>query len=175
MRAPRRKLSLALALTACLAVAAPAAADPGVQPLFRIERSKNANVVQYDARVQEDGSLDPAEPIDVYWLRLAGSGKRKELKWLQRRVAYGFSVHWAVDGSALELEMVVPIGRRVEVVRSGDAWQARTPIDGRPCHIERIYVKSTERRFLPPKVEYIDFAGSDVETGERRTERYTPD
>ena len=41
------------------------------QSLFVIERSKNANVVQYDARLTADGVLDPKEPVKVYWILLA--------------------------------------------------------------------------------------------------------
>lgn len=172
----RSALPIVPALLLVLALAAGSAADgdKSSQPLFRIERSKNANVVQYDARVREDGSLARGEPVDAYWLRLASSGKRKELKWLARKAAYGFDVHWQDDGS-LELEMVAPIGRRVRVVRTEEAWQARTRIAGRECRIERIFVQSRERRFGLPKVEFVDFTGRDVETGEQRTEHYVPE
>jgi hypothetical protein len=150
-----------------------AAAGTASRPLFRIERSKNANVVQYDARVNEDGGLDRDQPVDAYWLKLASDGRRKELNWLQRQAAYGFHVYW--QGSGLELEMVAPIGRRVQVVSGSDGWEARTRIDGRSCRIDRIFVKSIERRVLPPKVEYIDFAGRDVASDEPCTERFVPD
>ncbi len=163
----------ALWLALALPAAGPAAAGTSAQALFRIERSKNANVVQYDARLREDGSLVRDDPVDAYWLRLAGSGKRKELDWLARKLAYGFVVHWRGDG-ALELEMVAPIGRRVQVVMGKDGWEARTRVDGRECRIDRIFVQSIERRFRLPKVESIDFAGTDVETGEARTEHFVP-
>lgn len=173
MRNPESMLPKILLLALVLAVAGPAVADTEAQPLFRIERSKNTKLVQYDARVRDDGNLDPDDPVDAYWRR--ASGTRKELKWLQRRAAYGFSVHWDEDRAALELEMKAPIGRRVRIARVGSSWQAQTRIDGRPCRIDRIYVKSIERRFRLPKVEYIDFGGTDLETGEPRTERYAPD
>jgi hypothetical protein len=166
--------ALGFALLLAFAAASPAAAVTKTESLFRIERSKNANVVQYDARVREDGSLDRGDPIDAYWLRLASTGKRKELKWLARKAAYGFDVHWQSDGG-LELEMVAPIGRRVRVVRTAEGWEARTRIDGRECRIGRIFVRSVERRFRLPKVAYVDFAGTDLASGEARTERYVPD
>jgi hypothetical protein len=150
-----------------------AAAGTASWPLFRIERSKNANVVQYDARVNEDGSLDREQPVDAYWLKLASDGRRKELNWLQRQAAYGFDVHWQDTG--LELEMVAPIGRRVQVVAGSDGWEARTRIDGRTCRVDRIFVKSIERRVLPPTVEYIDFGGRDVDSDEPCNERFVPE
>ena len=33
------------------------------QDLFRIERSKNANIIQYDAQVRPDGKLDRKKPV----------------------------------------------------------------------------------------------------------------
>jgi hypothetical protein len=172
--APRSAKILAVALVLALTAALPAWAETTAQPLFRIERSKNANVVQYDARVRPDGSLHRQEPVDAYWLRLASTGKRKELKWLARKAAYGFAVEWREDGSLL-LDMVAPIGRRVQVVRGDEGWEARTRIDGRESRIQRIFVQSRERRFRLPTVEFIDFTGVDVETGEARTEHYLPD
>ena len=174
MQRPRGPIAAIPFLMLVLAAAAPATAETTSQPLFRIERSKNANVVQYDARVRSDGNLDRKEPVDAYWLRLASTGERKELKWLARRAAYGFEVDWQKDGS-LELDMVAPIGRRVRVLKTANGWEARTRIDGRESRIERIYVKSQERRFRLPKVDFIDFAGVDVESGEPRSERYVPD
>src|ERR1035437_1974022 len=49
------------------------------QSLFVIEWSKNANVVQYDARLTADGVLDPKEPVEVYWILLAEDGRREKL------------------------------------------------------------------------------------------------
>jgi len=172
----RRSTCAVLLLAAALGwlIPPPAAAAGTVsQPLFRIERSKNANVVQYDARVHEDGSLDRDQPVDAYWLKLASDGARKELNWLQRQAAYGFQVHWQEAG--LELEMAAPIGRRVQVVSGRDGWEAHTRIGGRSCRIGRIFVQSIERRVLPPKVEYIDFAGREVGSGEPCAERFVPE
>ena len=57
---------------AVLAVlAAPAAAQMKTQPLFIIERSKNANVVHYDARLTADGKLDLKAAAIAYWVLLS--------------------------------------------------------------------------------------------------------
>ena len=170
---PHRCQPLTVLALGLLWLAPGARAETTAQPLFRIERSKNANVVQYDARVRADGSLDRDQPVDAYWIRLASTGERKELKWLARRLAYGFDVHRQDDGH-LELEMAAPIGRRIRVVETASGWQAHIPIDGRECRIGRIFVKSIERRFRLPKIEYVDLAGIDIESGVTRNERYVP-
>jgi len=48
----------------------PAPAQKKTQPLFIIERSKNANIVHYDAQLTASGKLDPNEPVIVYWVLL---------------------------------------------------------------------------------------------------------
>ena len=40
------------------------------QSLFRIERSKNANILQYDAQIGPDGKLNKKEPVIVYCVLL---------------------------------------------------------------------------------------------------------
>jgi hypothetical protein len=47
--------------------------------LFTIERSKNANLVVYDARLTDSGELDPKSAVVVYWLLKAQDGRREEL------------------------------------------------------------------------------------------------
>src|SRR5512143_1385587 len=72
--------------------AAPTAAHKKTQSLFIIERSKNANVVHYDARLTADGKLDPEEPVVAYYIMLAEDGRRKELNWIEKKMAYGFDI-----------------------------------------------------------------------------------
>ena len=66
------------------------AAELDRQGLFRIERSKNANIIQYDAQVRPDGKLDKKNPVVGYWIRLAEQGQEQELTWLQNKFAFGF-------------------------------------------------------------------------------------
>ena len=73
-------------------LAAPAAAQIKTSPLFIIERSKNANVVHYDARLTADGNLDPKEPVIAYWVLLAKDGGREKLSWIEKKKAYGFTI-----------------------------------------------------------------------------------
>ena len=75
---PMKKAMLWFAVLALLVL--PAAAQIKTSPLFIIERSKNANVVHYDARLTADGKLDPKEPVIAYWVLLAKDGRREKLK-----------------------------------------------------------------------------------------------
>jgi hypothetical protein len=60
--------------------------------LFIIERSKNRNVVHYEAQLSQDGKLHPQGPVIVYWIMLAEDGRREPLNRIERHVAYGFEI-----------------------------------------------------------------------------------
>jgi hypothetical protein len=64
------------ALAAACVIAAAMLAAQTTQPLFTIERSKNANVLHYEANLTAQGELDPKEPIVIYWIMKAEKGQR---------------------------------------------------------------------------------------------------
>jgi len=142
-------------------------------PLFTVERSKNANVVRYDIRLTSEGTPDPERPIIAYWIRLAEDGRKRPLKWIERQFAYGFDARYDSQKDVISMEMVADTGRSIRVSPHEGRYRAETRIDGRSAFISKIYVKSTETAFLP-RVDYIDFYGTDVETGEPRYERHVP-
>jgi hypothetical protein len=141
--------------------------------LFRIERSKNANVVQYDAQVTPDGKIYAKEPVIAYWIRLAEEGQRKKLSWIQRRWAYGFKAQYDAEGNVATLEMRANIGRTIKVYAEDGVYRGEITIDGRPAFIEKIYITSVEGGILP-KVQSIELYGKDTCTGEDRYERMKP-
>src|SRR5436190_15974614 len=92
-----RRIALALAVfVAMLAVSHTSVAQQS-QSLFFIERNKNANIVQYDAKLASDGLFDAREPVTGYWIMKAENGRREELNRIERELAYGFTTR--VDDS----------------------------------------------------------------------------
>jgi len=103
-----RRRAFALTLAVCttalaLGTGLTALADPAVyDKLFFIQRSKNANEVHYDAHVTKDGSLDPKNPVEGYWINKAEDGSRNPISLIQR-IAYGFDVEPADGGRGPEI------------------------------------------------------------------------
>ena len=154
--------------------APPAPADEIRQhPLFKIERSKNANIVQYDARVAPDGKLDRKEPIVAYWLRLAEEGQAEELSWTQRTFAYGFSAKLNDDRTGVTLELKAKIGRPIQVRCTQSSCLATSTIDGATAYLRKIFVQSTGKG-TSTRVDFIDLFGDDVNGGGERYERIVP-
>lgn len=166
------------ALTAALALSLPGssllAQDPVIHPLFKIERSKNANIIQYDARSGADGRLLKQEPIIGYWIRLNEQGQRMELTWVQRTFAFGFKTRLAKDRESAEMDMVADLGAPVTVSRFGDAFRATIPIEGRTSFLDRVYIKA-QGKGIKVDVEYVETFGRDVETGEDRYQKIIPE
>jgi len=153
--------------------------------LFVIARSKNKNIVVYEA-LKKDNALDAAKPIDVYWLDIdpeyvAAARKkgiqtdRNELNMIEKQFAYGVGFE-PVQGKSdhYNLKLVALPERPVEMcLDSNGNPQARISINGKSANLVRIYVYAVERMLRTPKVEYIDVIGQD-ENGEYVHERIVP-
>jgi hypothetical protein len=154
-------------------LAVPAAAQTKTSPLFIIERSKNANVVHYDARLTADGELDPREPVIAYWVLLAKDGRREKLSWIEKKKAYGFTVTPAPSVKGYKMSLVAAPDKQVTVKREKDAIRAEAVIDGRPAVLQKMYINASDG-VTGPKVRYIEVYGTDLETGEKRREKMVP-
>jgi len=155
--------------------AATAVAQSTTHPLFFIERSKNANIVKYDARLDGDGRLRGKSPVEVYWLMFAADSSREDLNWIESKFAYGFDVRrHPADSGAWTLVMRARRDRPVTVRQTADTVRAEVVIGGRSAIFERMYIKSHDRRIGWPKVDYVDLFGRDLETNEPRCERIAP-
>ena len=149
------------------------AQDPVVHSLFKIERSKNANLIQYDARSGPDGKLLKKDPVVGYWIRLNEQGQRMELTWVQRTFAFGFKTRLAKDRESAELDMVADLGAPVSVIREGNVYRATAPIEGKTSYLDKIYIKASGKG-IKVNVEYVETFGKDVETGEDRYQKIVP-
>jgi hypothetical protein len=144
-----------------------------IEPLFRIERSKNANVVQYDAQLTPEGKLKPEKPVIAYWIMNANGGEKEDLNWVEKKIAYGFSVEYDTKGDFWIMDLVADIQRKIKVYKA-NGYRAEILIDGRPAFIDRIYIKSIEGG-VRPKVKYMEFFGKGIKTGSNLYEPGPPD
>ena len=154
-------------------LALPAAAQIKTSTLFIIERSKNANVVYYDARLTADGKLDPQEPVIAYWVMLAEDGRREKLSWIEKKMAYGFTIKPDPSVNGYKMTLVAAPEQQITVKKGQDAFRAEAVIDGRPAILERMYIK-VSAGLTGPKIQYIKVYGQDLQTGEPRREKIMP-
>ena len=137
------------------------AADVHAQPaenLFIIARSTNANIVRYDIHRRPDGQLDTLHPVEAYWLMLAENGRREDLSWMEREMAYGFSVS-RVSTTGFSIRLVAFKQREIQVQLQGASYRARVAIAGKPAILNRIFVQTEERGGLLPRVRFVELQG----------------
>jgi uncharacterized protein DUF4833 len=142
-------------------------------PLFTIEKSSNANRVQYEAQVTADGHIDPKQPVVAYWIMAAENGRRQELNILERAKAYGFTIHQ--DGpDSYKLRVVSHREKEIHVYRdvSHDSPMVRAEaiIGGRVALVQKIFIQM-HKSFMLSLPDFGEMFGFDKETGERRYEK----
>lgn len=161
-----------LAILAALVLsAAMAHAGTRYERLFVIGRSKNANIVAYDAAIAPSRRLDRDRPVRAYWVMLAEDGHREGLSWMERRLAYGIDSTFAGGHWVLRLKAFDE--RPIHVRRRDGRFRAEVEIDGRMAWLQRIFVQAREGTVLP-KVRFIDLTGIDPDTREPVRERLVP-
>jgi hypothetical protein len=142
-------------------------------PLFQIERTTNANVVRYDAKLV-DGKLDPKEPVIAYWLLAAEDGRREKLSFLDRNMAYGFStVRDNGSDNSYTIRIAADRQRPIHVSLKDGAAIAETTIGGHRAYLQRIFI-TTHKVLNVDKPLYAEMFGTDVVTGEKCYEKIVP-
>jgi hypothetical protein len=144
-----------------------------VQPLFHIERTKNANKLYYEANIKADGTIDREDPVRAYWIMWAKdpSGKTTEsMNFIERTKVYGFNVKPDSSGRTFMMTLKPFRERLIRVYMRGDSARAEMVIDGRPSYFQRMLIYSKG----DSKPDSIRLFGRDLETGARQVELFLP-
>ena len=142
-------------------------------PLFTIERSTNANLIHYEAKIQGDGKLDPREPVVAYWVMAAEDGRRQALSILEKKRAYGFTTRSDGPTDSYKMYLVSDPRREIHIYRQGSAVHAETLIGGHHAYLQRIFI-STRKSVLFRTPTAAELFGLEVGTGEPCYEKVQP-
>lgn len=138
--------------------------------LFFIQRNLNQNTIVYDANLNDNGSFK-SDPIDAYWLRYGSNGERKELTWLQRTFAYGYSAKKEKKDGTYWITLTAWDGRKIHLHKDRKGIPIATvTIDGKYAQLEYIWVFA-DNSGTWPKVYHVDLHGKDMVTGKPVFER----
>jgi hypothetical protein len=159
----------------------PAAGAPvpcTTQPLFVIERSKNANKVHYEARLTGEGVLDVHRPVHAFWVdwEKDSTGKTyEELNLIEKQMAFGFSVVGrSRSPQSCIMKLVCCPKRPIKVYLNNGAACAETDINGKPAYLHKISVVTREKQTILPQVISVTVFGTDTLTGEEVQETIKP-
>lgn len=133
--------------------------------LFVIERSKNANVVKYDAVLAKDGSINKEKTIDAYWLLYAyKNGEREELSAFDKK-AYGFKVKYNEQNKNFDFILKAVKDKPMILNLYDNVPKVVLKINDIDCFLEKVFIESKDGAFGIPKVSYYELFGNEVGTG----------
>jgi hypothetical protein len=141
--------------------------------LFVIERSKNSNIVVYDANRGPSGDFAASKPVVAYWLLNGEKAKREELNVVEWQSAYGFDVKPGNTPGTFAMAFKADRKRRLTIRTLNHCPVLTGPIDGHHGILHKMFVKSNESS-TPPKVEYVEFFGEDIATRKPLHEKSIP-
>ncbi|MBQ7444287.1 MAG: DUF4833 domain-containing protein [Bacteroidaceae bacterium] len=159
---------LILSIIVSLAAFVPALCATPEGRLFCFERSTNRNYICYDVNLRDDGHLDTDNPIHVYWIRVEEGGGRKELTFIQRKLAFGYKV---VTRKTDEVTIHLTAYNKllIRICRHQGRWLARATIGGHEAQLDKLFAQMRSPNSL--HCEYVDLFGRDLTTQEAVTER----
>lgn len=140
--------------------------------LFRIERSKNKNIVQYDACLLKNKQISDSNPVHAYWIN--ADGKKEELNLIQKEKAYGIESKEKLGKNKYRISLTALKDRSITVEKIKGDYKALVKINGKSSILERVYVKSEEKALGLPDVHYVDLFGRSTKTNKPVKERITP-
>jgi len=141
-------------------------------PLFRIERSKNKNIVQYDACLLQNNHIAESNPVHAYWV--LPNGQKEELSLVESKQAYGIESKEKLGENKFRIVLAALKGREIIVEKIKSNYKALVKINGESSILERVYVQSEEQALGLPKVQHVDLFGRSVKTNKPVKERITP-
>ena len=139
------------------------------QRLFVIERNMNKNTVCYDAIVLPGGKLDANNPIDAYWIDYATTGKRSELNFIQRKMAYGFKIEKSAAGSVYVTLSAFAKKKILVLPDAKGNVKALMKINNIDAQLTKIFVSAKPKAYT--SVEYVELFGTDIRTGKQVYEK----
>ncbi|MBP6335319.1 MAG: DUF4833 domain-containing protein [Bacteroidia bacterium] len=145
--------------------------------LFYVQRSKNTNAIVYESNLLPDGTLNPNDPVRIYWISYSTDSSISDLSYIQKHYAYGLDFK-AVEGKEgnFILNFVSYDKKKFYLVpkKEGKSFQALTMINGKMAILERVFIKIEGGSFWFPEISDIEMRGHDPQTKEEVVEHFKP-
>ena len=138
--------------------------------LFIIERSKNANVVCYDANMTKDGKIDKEKPVDAYWIMYAENAGREEISAFEKR-AYGFKINYNESAKDFDFSLKAVENKNMNIIMVDGNPKVKIMINNTESYLNKVYIQSKDGPLGIPKVYYYILYGTTVASNENIEEK----
>lgn len=145
--------------------------------LFYVQRSKNTNAIIYEVNKLSDGSPDPTNPINIYWIRYAEDSTTEALSYIQSKYAYGLNCRpYNGQKNAYVLQFVSYSKKTMYLLPTGNGkrYAVFTNINGKLCELKKIFIMLNGGTFWFPTIEYVELSGKDPSTQIAVSEKFVP-
>ena len=141
--------------------------------LFYLQRPPNSNTIVYELNFESDGTLNPVEPIHVFWIRYPEGGVRKELSYIQKHFAYGVKAELMKDG---RYKLIFAAYKKKNLylmyAQRDNKYHVYVTLSNKVSILNRVYIQiDPGGSFWAPNVKYIEMKGKESSTGNDITER----
>lgn len=164
--------SIAFIILGCISVSAqtnfPIPSESN-RRLFYVQRSTNSNTIIYDANLLADKSINTEKPIDAYWIMYENGGKRKDLSFIQRKLAYGVEVTPSLKKDQYDFNIVSYPKKKLKLVKDPISGVcALMSIGGKTGKLKKVFVQVDPAGAfsLSPDIKYVEIFGTDYFTGQ---------
>lgn len=146
---------------------------PGL--LFYIQRDPDVNTVVYSLNLDESGEIRHDNPVNIFWIKYTQGGIHKPLNLLQKDLAYGLTVKPKEPG-VYELKSVA-FSKMEMLMQKGidNQYHVHVKLGQRECALKRVFIHITGGSRLHPDIAYMEFHGTEFQTGKPISERIIPD
>lgn len=139
--------------------------------LFYLQRDPNTNTLIYALNLKENGNINSANPLHIYWIRYAEKGEKKDLGYIQRKFAYGMDVK---DLGKDQYELRFVSHKKLPFILkkySDKSYHASVTVNNKTIRVSRLFVRIEGGSFWLPNVKYAEIEGIEESTGKPITER----
>lgn len=137
-----------------------------------VQRSMNPNTVVYAARFNDDGSIDPDNPIVAYWRRYNNDGSARALSYVEDRFAYGVRARQLSGGRYdVRIQALPDIALTLEAADTPTGARLILEEGGRTLTLIYAYLQLEEGGLLPSVSEMV-LVGRDETDGTVRRLTY---
>lgn len=134
--------------------------------VFFVSRNLNKNIIVYDVNLK-NGKLDTDKPLHPYWYRLEENPiTTGELTFIQRKLAYGYSVEEEGDNEAY-VRLKAYKKRMVKICKHNGKWVGITHINNKECILTEIYAHCPSRT----SCDYLILKGKTTADGKEEQEK----
>jgi len=145
--------------------------------LFYLQRTHNKNTIIYELNISSDGKLNKQEPVRPYWIRFEEGGKRMELTYIQKELAYGVNAEIKDQKKgSYALKLVSFKSRYIYLQKHlpDNKYRAYIMINSKVSELQSIFVNTVERTVGFPEVKSIELFGVDLKTNKEVYEKIIP-